>query len=69
MLIAARSEPDHATRVDLYHQILAVIADDLPVLYLYYQKELQARSNRTQGLPLMGYRDALSWSKDIWLKG
>jgi peptide/nickel transport system substrate-binding protein len=68
LLIEARSEPDRARRVELVHQILAMVADDLPVLYLYHQKELQVRSNRMQGLPVMGYRDALTWSKDIWLQ-
>jgi len=68
LLVEARSEPDHAKRVELVHQLETIFADDLPVLYLYYQPELQARSKRTQGFPAMGYRDALTWSKDIWIQ-
>lgn len=68
-IIQARSEPDHAKRVKEVHQIQAVLAEDLPVIYLYYAQEIQVRSKRTQGLPEMGYRDALSWAKEIWLEG
>lgn len=66
-LVAARSEPDHARRVEQYHQIQQVLSEELPVVYLYYQQEIQVISQRTQGLPEMGYRDALSWADEIWI--
>lgn len=68
-IVQARSEPDHATRVGYVHQLQTFLAEDLPVIYLYYQREIQVRSKRTQGLPEMGYRDALSWANEIWLEG
>lgn len=68
-IVQARSEADPATRVGYVHQIQTFLAEELPVIYLYYQREIQARSKRTQGLPEMGYRDALSWADDIWLEG
>ncbi len=68
LLVQARSEADRAKRVQLYHQIQKLIAEDLPVIYLYYPRELQAVSKRTKGLPLIGYRDALTWMEKVWLE-
>lgn len=65
LIVQARTQPDLAARVELYKQLQTIVADDLPVIYLWYGRELQALSTRTQGLPLMGYRDALSWSELI----
>jgi peptide/nickel transport system substrate-binding protein len=67
MLIKARSEPDPQKRVAMYHEIQVMIAKDVPLVYLYYPPELQAVSSRTQGLPLIGYRDALTWMSKVWL--
>lgn len=69
LLVQARSEADRAKRVQLYHEIQKLIAEDLPVIYLYYPRELQAVSKRTKGLPLIGYRDALTWMEKVWLEG
>jgi len=68
MLIAARTEPDEKKRIAMYHDIQALIAKDVPVIYLYYPPELQAMSTRTQGLPLIGYRDALTWMTKVWVR-
>ncbi|MCM8749336.1 peptide-binding protein [Thermomicrobiaceae bacterium CFH 74404] len=68
LLVQARSEPDRAKRVQLYHEIQKLIADDLPVIYLYYPRELQAMNTRTKDLPLIGYRDALTWMEKVWLE-
>jgi peptide/nickel transport system substrate-binding protein len=67
LLIKARSEPDTQKRVALYHQIQDLIAKDIPLVYLYYPPELQAMTTRTQGLPLIGYRDALTWTSKVWV--
>lgn len=67
MLIKARSEPDRQRRIAMYHQIQAVLARDVPVIYLYYPPELQAINTRTHGLPLIGYRDALTWMARVWV--
>lgn len=67
-LIAARTEPDEKKRIAMYHDIQAAIAKDVPVIYLYYPPELQAMSTRTQGLPLIGYRDALTWMTKVWVR-
>ncbi len=67
MLVKARSEPNPQKRIAMYHDIQALIAKDVPLVYLYYPPELQAMSSRTQGLPLIGYRDALTWVSKVWL--
>jgi len=67
LILAGRAAADPEERIDIYHQLQGLLADDLPVVFLYYGRELQAISNRTHGLPEMGYRDALSWSEEIWV--
>lgn len=67
LILAGRAAADPAERVDIYHQLQGILADDLPVIFLYYGRELQAVSNRTQGFPEMGYRDALNWSEAFWI--
>jgi peptide/nickel transport system substrate-binding protein len=67
MLITAREEADLDARVQQYKDIQALLAEDLPVVYLYYQQEIQVMSQRTMGLPEMGYRDALSWANEMWV--
>ncbi len=68
MLVAARTEPDEKKRIAMYHDLQARLAKDVPVIYLYYPPELQAMNTRTQGLPLIGYRDALTWMTKVWLR-
>lgn len=67
LLLQAREEADREARIELYHEMQAMLAEDLPVVYLYYQKEIQVMTQRTHGLPEMGYRDALSWAGQIWV--
>jgi len=67
LILAGRQEADHDKRVSIYHELQALLADELPVLYLYHQTEIQVRSARTHGMPEMGYRDALSWSEEMWV--
>ena len=67
LVVQAREEADPAARAELYHQLQAILAEDLPVVYLYHQQEIQVMSKRTNGLPEMGYRDALSWASELWV--
>ncbi len=67
LILQGQAAVDPAPRADIYRQLQVLLADDVPVIYLYYGRELQALSNRTQGLPAMGYRDALTWSEEIWV--
>ncbi len=64
----ARSQPDEAQRTELYHQLQAKLAEEVPVVYLYYPQEIQAMNTRTHDLPAMGYRDALTWIERVWVE-
>jgi peptide/nickel transport system substrate-binding protein len=68
LVLKARSEPNREARVRLYHEIQARLARDVPVVYLYYPPELQAVTTRTHDLPLIGYRDALTWMSGVWVE-
>lgn len=67
LIEGARTEPDEATRNELYHQLQEALAEDLPVIFLYYPQEVQIM-RRTHDLPLIGYRDALTWMQNVWLE-
>jgi peptide/nickel transport system substrate-binding protein len=67
LVVRAREEADPTARAELYQQLQKLLADDVPVVYLYHQTEIQVMSQRTNGLPEMGYRDALSWANKIWV--
>ena len=68
LIVQARSEPDEQARIELYHELQRKLAEDVPVVYLYYPEEIQAMSTRTKGLPAMGYRDALTWMEKVWVE-
>jgi peptide/nickel transport system substrate-binding protein len=68
LIVRARSEPDVEKRAELYHELQAVIADDVPIVYLYYPQEVQTSNTRVQNLPLIGYRDMLTWMEQVWMK-
>lgn len=68
LLIEGRSTADQDERVEIYHELQEILAEDLPVLYLYYPQEVQAITTRTRGFVEMGYRDALTWMHLVYLE-
>jgi peptide/nickel transport system substrate-binding protein len=68
LLDEGRQQTDHAQRVTIYQQVQKLLAEDVPVVYLYYPQEIQAISSRTQNFALLGYRDALTHMEGVWLK-
>jgi peptide/nickel transport system substrate-binding protein len=68
LVVKARSEPDRKKRIALYHRIQEILAKDVPIIYLYYPHELQGMARRTHEMPLMGYRDALTWMVKVWVE-
>ena len=68
LMIQTRAEPDVEARVALFHELQTLLAEDVPVVYLYYPQEVQAVSTRSKGLPLMGYRDMLTWMELAWVE-
>ena len=59
LLTTGRGETDPARRLSVYHAFQAAERDDPPVLVLYYPREIQAMTERLQGFPRLGIRDAL----------
>lgn len=68
LIVQGRSGKTVAERAAVYKQLQTVLANDVPVVFLYYPRELQAVSKRTQSFPLIGYRDALTAMHQVWLK-
>jgi peptide/nickel transport system substrate-binding protein len=68
LLIQGRATAVREERVEIYHQFQEVVAEDLPVMYLYYPQEVQAITTRTQGFVEMGYRDALTWMHQVYIE-
>lgn len=59
LLVQARSEVDVGRRVALYHEVQKFLAEEVPMLWLYYWKEIRVVNKRVQTLPTIGYRDAM----------
>ena len=57
-----------AKRAEIYKELQAVIAEDAPIIYLYYPQEIQGISIRTKNFPFIGYRDALTHMEEVWIE-
>lgn len=68
LLDEGRQQTDHSKRVAVYQDLQKQLADDEPIIYLYYPQEIQAMSARTQDFTFLGYRDALTHMESVWLK-
>lgn len=68
LMTRSRAEPDVQKRIEIFHELQALLAEDVPVVYLYYPQEVQAVSTRSKGLPLIGYRDMLTWMHLAWVE-
>lgn len=62
LLAQARTETDLNKRGALYKQFLGIIAEEVPITYLYYPQEIRGLSSRLQGMPAIGIRDAMTYS-------
>jgi peptide/nickel transport system substrate-binding protein len=68
LLEQGRSTIDQNGRAQVYKKLQEVIAENAPIIYLYYPKELQLMKARVKGFPAIGYRDALTWAHKIWIQ-
>jgi ABC-type transport system substrate-binding protein len=66
LLAEARATEDMDTQVELYHEVQQIIAEDAPVVFLYYPYELQALNESIHNWASLGFRDALSHMVDVW---
>lgn len=63
LLAAGRATLDSARRREIYAAFQRLEREDPPVLVLYYPREILAVSDRLEGLPALGIRDALRHSE------
>ena len=68
LLALGRATMDLARRQEIYRAFQRLEMDDPPVLVLFYPREIQAVSDRLQGLPNLGIRDALRYSERFSLR-
>lgn len=62
LLNQARTETDLNRRGALYKQFLGIIAEEVPITFLYFPQEIRGLSSRLQGVPPVGIRDAMTYS-------
>ena len=68
LLAEGRKTVDQNARAAIYKKMQEIIAEDAPIIYLYYPRELRAISTRVQDFAPVGYRDALTYAHKIWIK-
>ena len=61
LLERGRSVADPAERAAIYAEFQALIVEEQPSIFTIYPTEVRATSTRVQGLPDIGFRDALTW--------
>ena len=66
LLMKGKACVDQAERAAIYREIQQIIAEEAPIIYLYYPKEIRVFNNKVQGFAPVGYRDAMVWSHKIW---
>jgi len=63
-----RNTADKKKRAEIYGRMQEIIAEDLPLLFLFYPEEIRALNKRVGGFPSVGYRDAYAWAHRIYIK-
>lgn len=61
LLEAGRATTDREERAEIYNEVQQILALEQPGIFLHYPVEVRAVNERIQGLPEIGYRDALVW--------
>jgi len=61
LLERGRAVADPAERAAIYAEFQALIVEEQPSILTIYPTEVRATSTRVQGLPDIGFRDALTW--------
>ncbi|MDI3317778.1 MAG: ABC transporter substrate-binding protein [Bacillota bacterium] len=67
LLIRGEQTTDPQSRVEVYRQLQAYMAETLPYVFLWYPQEVQVRSVRLHGVPDLGLRDAMDYVNEWWL--
>ena len=67
VLLAGRSTFDKAKRAEIYRKFQEIVAEDPPVVYLFYPSEIRILNKRVKNYPSIGYRDASIYLNKVWL--
>ncbi len=68
LLKQGRATRDSLERKRIYAEFQQLEREDPPVLVLFYPREIQAMTNRLNGMPALGIRDALRHSERLSLR-
>ena len=66
LLMKGKASVDQEERAAIYKEIQMIIAEEAPIIYLYYPKEIRVFNQKVQGFAPVGYRDAMGWAHTIW---
>ena len=61
LLEQGRMVADQEERAAIYGELQVLLAEEQPSILLYYPTEVRATNTRVEGLPDIGFRDALTW--------
>lgn len=68
LLEKGRVTVDPAERQAIYNEVQAILAEDVPALWLVYPSEVQALRTSVQNFPEIGYRDAMPYLNQVWIE-
>lgn len=69
LLTRGREVADPEARAAIYHELLEILAEEVPYIYLWYPDEIQALNVRLNGVPEdIGYRPALQYIYEWYLE-
>ncbi len=69
LLTKGQAESDLTKRKQIYTDLQAYMAENLPYLFLWYPQEIDIVDARLQGVPDLNLRDAMHYAAEWWLKG
>jgi peptide/nickel transport system substrate-binding protein len=67
LLEKGRQTFDRQKQIEIYKKVQEILAEDSPVVYLYYPQEIRALNKRVKNYAEVGYRDATLYLNKIWL--
>jgi len=66
LLMQGKAALDQEERARIYSELQKIIAEECPIIYLYYPKEIRVMNAKLHNFAPVGYRDALVWAHKIW---
>ena len=67
LLLAGQQATSPAARRAAYAKVQMYMSQQLPYIFLWFPKEIQARSTRLHGIPAVGLRDAMNYTAQWYM--